>query len=100
MKKPLLAFLFFLLESTIGFSQTWTRMQSWGLDFEGIHWLTDQKAIIVGENIIIRTSNGGNSWTESTQEINDWLLDVSFFDESRGIAVGKGGQILFTENGG
>lgn len=100
MKKPLLAFLFFLLESTIGFSQTWTRMQSWGLDFEGIHWITDQKAIIVGENIIIRTSNGGNSWTESTQEINDWLLDVSFFDESRGIAVGKGGQILFTENGG
>jgi hypothetical protein len=49
---------------------------------------------------ILRTTNGGSSWTrQSSGTIND-LLGVSFTDANTGTAVGVGGTILRTKTGG
>jgi photosystem II stability/assembly factor-like uncharacterized protein len=49
---------------------------------------------------IIRTTNGGTSWTTQTSTTTQTLYGVSFADASNGWAVGKAGTILRTTDGG
>ena len=56
--------------------------------------------------IILRTTNGGTTWTQQTSEATEWLCGVSFADLDNGTAVGGNlllpsyGIILRTTNGG
>ncbi|PZX57868.1 YCF48-related protein [Algoriphagus chordae] len=100
MRKTLGLFLFGMMLSTQLFSQTWTRMQSWGLDFESITWLDEDLGFAVGENLIIRSSDGGISWEELEVSFEGKLLDIRFWDDKAGIAVGENGLILKTTNAG
>lgn len=64
-----------------------------------ITFIDGQNGWIVGENIILHTHNGGDSW--QVQKEGEWtLLSVAFRDERTGLAVGSGGTILLTINGG
>jgi photosystem II stability/assembly factor-like uncharacterized protein len=94
-----LAFFLFLI-SLQGWTQTWTRMQSWGLDFESIHWINGQDGVIVGERLIIRTTDGGITWQEVLQKFDSRLKDVVFLDGTKGVAVGEKGTILITMDKG
>ena len=49
---------------------------------------------------IIRTTDGGVTWTPQTSGTTAWLLGVSFSDRSAGTTVGSGGTILRTTDGG
>ncbi|MFQ6058765.1 MAG: two-component regulator propeller domain-containing protein [Anaerolineae bacterium] len=51
------------------------------------------------EGIILRTTDGGESWTPQTQGSED-LYDVHFVDADHGWAVGANSTILRTANGG
>jgi photosystem II stability/assembly factor-like uncharacterized protein len=51
-------------------------------------------------NTILRTTNGGTTWTEQTNGTLRWLNGVSFTDANIGTAVGWDGTILRTTNGG
>ncbi|MFC5626670.1 YCF48-related protein [Algoriphagus winogradskyi] len=102
MKMQKIVGLFFLgmLVSTQLFSQTWARMQSWGLDLEAIIWVDENVGYSVGENLIIKTADGGTTWQELQVSYEGKLLDVAFWDESTGVAVGENGLILKTQNAG
>ena len=75
-------------------------MQSWGLDFESIHWINDQEGIIVGEKLIIRTSNGGTTWEEVLQKFDTRFYDVVFFGAEKGVAIGEKGAVFLTNDKG
>jgi len=100
MLKTLCLFFAGILVSFQLYSQSWTRMQSWGLDLESITWVNSDFGISVGENLIIRTTDGGVSWEEITINYEGKLLDVAFWDEKTGVAVGEKGLILLTEDSG
>ena len=82
MKKILLALLIFSSAISYGLAQTWTRMQSWGSDFEAIYWITEEKGVIVGENLITYTEDGGATWNEVLQKFDYRLKDVLFFEDA------------------
>lgn len=100
MQKILGLFFIGMILSNQLFSQTWVRMQSWGLDLEAITWVDDKIGFSVGENLIIRTSDGGTTWNELPVSYDGKLLDVAFWDENVGVAVGENGLILKTQDGG
>ncbi len=49
---------------------------------------------------IIKTANGGSTWTTQTSGTTQNLWGVSFADASNGWVVGKGGTVLRTTDGG
>ncbi|MDF2156650.1 YCF48-related protein [Algoriphagus sp. CAU 1675] len=100
MKKTLgLLFLSFIF-STVSFGQTWTRMQSWGLDLETVYWVNDTLAFAGGENLLIRTGNSGVDWEELSYTLEKRVLSIAFWDDQFGIAVGESGLILKTSDSG
>jgi len=100
MRKLLLFFLITLLYNSTLTAQTWTRMQSWGLDLQSVTWVNDSIGFSVGENLIIRTNDRGISWKELDIQFEGKLLDVAFLNENIGYAVGENGLILGTKNSG
>lgn len=100
MQKKLGLFLIGMVLGTQLFSQTLIRMQSWGLNLESIAWLDENVGYSVGENLIIRTSDGGNTWEELPVRFDGKLLDVAFWDETSGVAVGEHGLVLHTQDAG
>jgi hypothetical protein len=51
-------------------------------------------------NIILKTTNGGTTWTILTSGTTNNLYSVFFTDANTGYLVGEGGTILKTSNGG
>lgn len=100
MRKLLLLTFFSFFLSLSGYAQTWNRMQSWGLDFESIDWINENLGFIVGERIILRSTDGGASWEEIPFSFEGKLKDVDFLNATTGIAVGENGMIYFSRNGG
>jgi photosystem II stability/assembly factor-like uncharacterized protein len=55
---------------------------------------------VVGFGTILRTVDGGATWTLQSSGTTNWLFGVSFVDANTGTAVGDFGTILRTMNGG
>lgn len=53
-----------------------------------------------GFGTILKGTNFGSNWTPLTSGTSEWLTNISFLDDSFGIAVGNHGVILRTENAG
>lgn len=67
----------------------------------GVDMVDSTTGWIVGNNgTILKTTNGGGTWTGQSSGSVAHLRDVSFFDAQNGWAVGDGGTILGTHNGG
>lgn len=99
--KRLSSVIFFLFLCSMGaIAQSWTRMQSWGLDFEAVTWVNSQEGVIVGEKLIVRTSDGGTTWEEVLQKFDNRFFDVIFLDATKGVAIGEKGSIFLTEDAG
>ena len=72
-----------------------------GNHFRAVSFIDEDNGWLVGQGgNIIRTSDGGNSWTQLPGKTMDDLFDVAFFDTDTGWTVGKNGSILYTHNGG
>ncbi len=73
-------------------------------DMEAVHFPADpQTGYAVGFNasgLVLRTGDGGASWTRQVSNTNRRLNDVWFVDALRGWAVGDAGVILHTSLGG
>jgi photosystem II stability/assembly factor-like uncharacterized protein len=82
------------------FSQSWRRVGSWGNDYSDIKWINNEVGYICGENIFLRSVDGGLSWTELPAPTPDRAAAMDFYDENRGIVLGSAGEIFLTSNGG
>lgn len=49
---------------------------------------------------IIKTSDGGTSWSFTSSGTSSTFYDIAFYDNSIGVAVGSNGTIIKTSNGG
>ena len=59
-----------------------------------------RELLLVMSGTILRTTNGGTTWTSQTSGTTNYLYGVSFTDANTGTAVGDYGTILRTTNGG
>jgi hypothetical protein len=56
--------------------------------------------VVGSSGTILRTTNGGTTWTSQVSGTGNGLNGVSFVDANTGIVVGDNGTILYTVNGG
>ncbi len=76
-------------------------------NYNGVHFMNGRTGVIVGGNqandsiqTILRTTDGGQSWSIITDALGSWLLDVEFVNSNNGYAVGEMGKVLYTSDGG
>ncbi|MBR84419.1 MAG: hypothetical protein CMA85_00515 [Euryarchaeota archaeon] len=79
-------------------SSDWTEI-SITEDINAISLTTNNSLVAVGnEGAMWRF--GGSEWESIATGVDEDLLDVSFLDDDLGVAVGKNGTIIFSEDGG
>jgi photosystem II stability/assembly factor-like uncharacterized protein len=83
---------------------TWEFVNAGSLfSLEDVCFVDDNTGWAVGQNVtgaILRTDNGGATWTTQAPNTSARLRDVFFVDRFRGWAVGDNGTILHTVSGG
>jgi photosystem II stability/assembly factor-like uncharacterized protein len=83
--------------------QSWqdgsTRVSGSGLS-GAITFLNKRVGFIAGFNTILRTTDGGRSWQLSRSGQGAVIRDITFFNGSKGLAVGHKGLLLATEDEG
>ncbi|MFD2199962.1 YCF48-related protein [Shivajiella indica] len=94
-----LTFLFLFFFSVLE-AQTWRRLGGWGNQFTGIVWVNEEVGYISGNQIILKSLDGGLSWFEQEAPDKVRMLSVDFFNETLGLMVGENGNIFRTTNGG
>jgi photosystem II stability/assembly factor-like uncharacterized protein len=100
MKKPILIFLFSLLLLSISHAQTWRRLGGWGNRLSGIVWVNENVGYMSGDQVILKTIDGGLSWKEQEAPSKNRMTGLDFFNENLGVMVGEKGQVYRTTNGG
>src|ERR1035437_9106731 len=99
------------LLKSIDAGQTWLPLTLTGnmanRNYNGVYFTDANTGIAVGGNrtndsiqTIIKTTDGGATWSTITDNLGSWLLNVRFIDANNGYAVGALGKILKTTDGG
>lgn len=83
-----------------GYGQSWRRVGDWGNNYAAIQWVDEQVGFIAGENILLKSIDGGLSWIELKSPSRGLIVDFSFFDDRQGLLLGEGGEIYRTDDGG
>jgi len=79
----------------------WQNPLPQGNNLRGASFVDANTGTVVGEyGTIVRTTDGGNSWTIQASGTTQTLWAVSFTDPNNGTAVGEGGTIVGTTDGG
>src|ERR1041385_3454664 len=79
----------------------WQNPLPQGNDLRGASFVDANTGTVVGfYGTIVRTSDGGSSWTIQSSGTTENLWAVSFSDVNNGTAVGENGTILRTTDGG
>ena len=79
----------------------WQNPLPQGNNLRGASFVDANTGTVVGEyGTIVRTTDGGNSWTIQVSGTTQNLWAVSFKDSNKGTAVGEGGTFLGTTDGG
>jgi photosystem II stability/assembly factor-like uncharacterized protein len=100
MKNLFLALLIFVLTAPLSQGQSWRRIGGWGNKMTGISWVNEEVGFISGDRIILKTIDGGLSWSEQEAPTKNRMLAVDFFNHNKGLMVGENGEIYLTANGG
>ncbi len=80
---------------------TWQNPLPKGNPLRDVFFVDAQTGWAVGDyGTILKTQNGGATWTAQTSGTTSYLKSVYFSDNQTGWAVGQGGTILKTKNGG
>ena len=93
---------FFLLVTQLCSAQwIWQNPLPQGNSLLGVSFIDANNGTAVGyEGTILRTTDGGNTWTSQSSGTTSYLSAVSFADLNTGTVVGQYGTILRTTNGG
>src|SRR5881398_501522 len=79
----------------------WKNPLPQGNNLRGASFVDANTGTVVGEHgTIVRTTDGGNSWTIQSSGTTQNLWAVSFVDANNGTAVGESGTIVATTDGG
>ncbi len=93
-----------LIPSSVSLAQSgwfWRNPLPQGNPLRAVAVVDSDTVIAVGNaGTILRTTDGGASWTFQTSGTTNFLAAVSFVDADTGTAVGELGTILRTTNGG
>ena len=100
MTKRLITLLIFILIHSFAHSQTWKRVGSRGNQLTGIFWATEETGYVAGNEVILKTIDGGLSWAEQEAPSKNQMWAVDFFDENLGLMAGEVGEIYRTTDGG
>jgi photosystem II stability/assembly factor-like uncharacterized protein len=88
-------------DTSLGARWRWQNPLPQGNNLRGASVVNANTSTLVGEyGTIVRTTDGGNSWTIQSSGTTQTLWAVSFTDSSNGTAVGEVGTILRTTDGG
>lgn len=90
---------------------TWTKLnvplQVADRDFNSLYFLNENTGFIVGGKTsndsiqtILKTQNGGQSWTIVKDELSPMLNDIQFISMNIAYAAGNNGVVLFSNDGG
>lgn len=72
-----------------------------GITLRAVSFPSNSIGYAVGYNgTVVKSSDGGKTWTELNIHYRKSLLTVHFFDENRGVAAGDNQFIIYTGNGG
>ncbi len=98
----LLAVLLIIVPVRTFAQQGWVKQESGsGTWLSDVFFVNGTTGMVVGESgLILRTTNGGATWTTSNAGVYETLLDIFMVNRDTAIAVGAGGLILRTTNGG
>ena len=81
--------------------ETWTNVEPpAGRFLQRGDMLDERRGMVVGNNVILRTSDGGVSWDIDTTSVETNLYAVSMYDALHAFAVGRRGAMYRTEDGG
>src|SRR5438034_1339933 len=79
----------------------WQNPLPQGNNVRDVSFVDASTGTVVGEHgTIVRTTDGGNSWTIQSSGTTQNLWAVSFVDANNGTAVGESGTIIATTDGG
>lgn len=90
---------------------TWSNLTLTGnvssRSYKAIHFINTTKGFAVGGNLsndsiytLIKTTNGGNSWSVVFDNLGEMFNDIYFLDENNGYIVGNKGTFYKTTDGG
>ena len=92
-----------VIKTTDG-GQTWTYIQLTPYYLNSVYFITPLIGYAVGGTfnpLIFKTTDGGNNWfSQYPPSSSQYLNSIYFSDTNTGIAVGRGGTIFYTSNGG
>ena len=90
-----------LLKTTNG-GQDWEEidLNTYGYSPWGIYFLDKDTGFIVGEDLFIKTTDGGKSWANLKREDRITYLDVNFKNNKEGIVTFSNGEYFETTDGG
>ena len=89
-----------ILKTTDG-GTTWKVQSSPGDSLNAVKFLNASQGWVAADNgKIFETSDGGGHWLNQATGVQASLTSVDFVDRWHGIAVGEGGVVLVTNNGG
>lgn len=69
-------------------------------DLNGVSFLSADIGYVVGDGIVLKTTDRGATWTDVSPGVAVEFLGVHFVDADTGVVVGRGGTIVRTEDGG
>lgn len=67
---------------------------------QGMSFINVNTGFIGMSNLILKTTNGGNSWLTINTGISITIYSLSFINENTGWGSGNGGMVIKTTNGG
>jgi photosystem II stability/assembly factor-like uncharacterized protein len=89
-----------IFRSTDG-GKSWTlKATVAGFNLQLIQFFDSLEGWVIGGDAFYHTVNGGQNWTKASVPAGTWAYGARFFDRLHGIAVGEGGNILRTGDGG
>lgn len=77
---------------------TWDRVYDANQNLHDIHLINKKTAIAVGNNGIVKSQDSGKNWKIIQTPLTEPLIAVDFSNSGYGLAVGRNGTTLFTNN--
>ena len=100
MKKTLLIAAILCNISLAGAQWKWIAPMPPEMEYNSLAHVSDQTYVMVGDNLILKTEDGGNSWFQTEHPQVSSLNKVYFLDEDIGFVVGGNANFLKSSDGG